>query len=274
MENKLKTTWYIVLILGVLTLSYGIISYVNTYSRSIEPGAYRSFSVSAEGKVVAQPDIAQFSFSVIDEGENLLTIQKENTQKANAIIDFLKKQGIDALDIKTTDYNISPKYTYYNCNEPVSVGSQQVESASSFSKPKPCPPPKITGYTLTQTISVKIRDFSKIGDVLFGIVEYGANNVSSLVFTVDDPTKLENEARKEAILKAKERAKQIAEAGGFKLGKLLSIEEGYYPSDVYRYGVGGGESFSTAKPLSASAPTIEPGSKEIKATVTLRYEIE
>jgi hypothetical protein len=269
MENKLKTAWYIVLILGVLTLSYGIISYVNTYSRSIEPGAYRSFSVSAEGKVVAQPDIAQFSFSVIDEGENLLTIQKENTQKANAIIDFLKKQGVDALDIKTTDYNISPKYTYYNCSTPVLETRQGSEAF-----PKPCPPPKITGYTLTQTISVKIRNFSKIGDVLSGIVEYGANNVSGLVFTVDDPTKLENEARKEAILKAKEKAKQIAEAGGFKLGKLLSIEESYYPSDIYRYGMGGGESLSVSKSLSLPPPTIEPGSKEIKATVTLRYEIE
>ena len=271
MENRIKNIWYIVLILGILTLSYGIISYVNTYSRSIEPGAYKSFSVSAEGKAVSKPDVAKFSFSIITEGKDLAKIQKENTDKANAAIDFLKKQGVDSLDIKTTNYNISPKYTYYNCSEPVVLESQQ--GGLGATKPKPCPPPEITGYTLTQTINVKIRDFSKIGDILSGIVEYGVNNVSDLTFTIDNPDKVQNEARTEAILKAKEKAQKVAEAAGFKLGNLLSIEEGY--SSYYaNYGMGGGESLGLKAAAVSASPTIEPGSEEIKVTVTLRYEIK
>ena len=271
MENKIKNIWYIVLIFGVLTLSYGIISYVNTYSRSIEPGAYKSFSVSAEGKAVSKPDVAKFSFSIITEGKYLAKIQKENTDKANAAIDFLKKQGVDSLDIKTTNYNISPKYTYYNCSEPVVLETQQI--GGGVTKPKPCPPPEITGYTLTQTISVKIRDFSKIGDILSGIVEYGVNNVSDLTFTIDNPDKLQNEARTEAILKAKEKAQKVAQAAGFKLGNLLSIEEGYSPYYA-NYGMGGGEFLGLKSAAVPASPTIEPGSEETKVTVTLRYEIK
>jgi hypothetical protein len=273
MENKIKNIWYIVLILGVLTLSYGIISYVNTYSRSIEPGAYKSFSVSAEGKAVSKPDVAKFSFSIITEGKDLAKIQKENTDKANAAIDFLKKQGVDSLDIKTTNYNISPKYTYYNCSEPVPVVLETQQGGLGATKSKPCPPPEITGYTLTQTINVKIKDFSKIGDILSGIVEYGVNNVSDLTFTIDNPDKVQNEARTEAILKAKEKAQRIAQAAGFKLGNLLSIEEGYSPYYV-NYGMGGQESLSLKASPAPASPTIEPGSEETKVTVTLRYEIK
>jgi uncharacterized protein YggE len=271
--EKIKSILFTVLSIFILILGYAVISYVETYSKSIEPGAYRSFSVSAEGTVTALPDIAQFNLSIISEGSDLLKIQKENTEKANKAIEFLKQKGIDSKDIKTQNYNISPKYTYYSCNDPVIYTPQLGGGASKpeIQTTKPCPPPKISGYTINQTINVKIRDFSKIGDILSGIVEYGANNVSSLSFSIDNPEKLQEQAREEAILKAKEKALSIAKASGFKLGNLLSIDEGlnYYPAKSYSLGMGGAE-----MNLSAPAPTIEPGSQEIKINVTLRYEIK
>ncbi len=130
------------------------------------------------------------------------------------------------------------------------------------------------GYNVTQTVSVKARDFAKTGDLLAGAVSNGANSVSSLNFTVDDPTKLENEARAEAISKAKDKAQDIAKAGGFRLGRLLEISEGGgYPGPmpVLRFdekvGYGGGAE-------AAPAPVIEPGSHEVRVEVSLRYEIE
>ena len=134
-----------------------------------------------------------------------------------------------------------------------------------------CPPPEIVGYTVQQTVSVKVRDFSKVGSLLSEVVQSGANSVSQLSFTLDDPTEVQNQARAEAIQKAKDKAKSIAKAGRFDLGRLLSIEEGegYYP--VYKYGLGGAESMAMD---AAPAPTIQPGSQDIQVTVTLRYEIE
>ena len=97
-----------------------------------------------------------------------------------------------------------------------------------------CPPPEIVGYSITQTVSVKVRNFEKIGDLLSGIVDNGANSVSGISFTVDNSTKLENEARKNAMTEAKEKAKAVAEAGGFRLGRLLSVEEGGQYPTYYR----------------------------------------
>lgn len=264
MDEKIKNYLGIAIIIGVFALAYAAINYVGTYSKSIEPSAFRSFSASGEGKITAIPDIAQFTFSVITEGgkdpegkqasygAGISKLQKENTEKTNKIIEFVKSQGIESKDIKTQNYNLNPRYQYFNCPVPLRDG-----------KPEICPPPEITGYTITQTVLIKIRNFEKISIILSGAVENGANSVSELSFNVDDPTILQDQAREQAIKKAKEKALSIAKASDFKIGRLLSIDEGGYPVKF------GGE-ISRA----LLSPTIEPGSQEITATITLRYEIK
>ena len=256
MNNKIKNYLGLAVIAALLIFAYVAVSYVNAYSKSIEPSSFRSFSVSAEGKIVAIPDIAQFTFSVITQGgKNIADLQKENTEKTNKAIEFVKSNNVEAKDIKTQSYNLEPRYQYYSC--PKEGG--------------PCPPPDIVGYTVTQTVLIKVKDFKKIGDILSGVIQNGANEVSQLSFVIDDPTLVQNQARNEAIVKAKEKAISIAKAGDFRLGRLLSIEESQGPEPIYRYktleAVGGGE----AAPI---PPTIEPGSQEITVTMTLRYEIE
>jgi len=229
--------------------------YVYYYSQSVQPGTYRSFSVTGEGRAITVPDVAQFTFSVISQGgKDVAKTQQDNTKKVNDVIAFLKENNVDAKDIKTQGYNVDPQYQYYECR----AGA--------------CPPPTITGYNVTQTVLVKIRDFEKIGDMLSGVVQKGANSVSQLSFVTDDPTKIKSLAREEAIKKAKSKAQEIADAAGFKVGKLIAIDEGgYYPQPVLynskaaEYGIGGGGDI---------APSIEPGSEEMLINITLRYEIK
>lgn len=251
------------LILMILSFAFSAFIYAGAYADSIQPGSYRSFSVSGEGKVTAVPDVAQFTFGVITEGgKDIGKIQKENTEKMNKAVAFLKEKGIETKDIKTSNYNLSPKYQYFDCSRPLTSSVQ------------PCPPPEIVGYTINQTVSVKIRDFSIIGDVMSGVVTAGANDVSGLSFGIDDQTMVEAGARSEAIMKAKAKAKMVAQAGGFKLGRLLAIEEGsnYYRPMMYAtkamdsMGYGGAEI--------APAPSIEAGSQDVIVNVTLRYEIK
>lgn len=262
MNNKLKNILGIALVAAVFVFAFGYLDYVASYSRSTQPSSYRSFSVSGEGKVTAIPDIAQFTFSVVTQGgKDIAALQKENTDKTNSAIDFLKAQGIEAKDIKTTKYNMEPRYQYYSCKNP--------ESSVA-----PCPPAEIVGYTITQTVLVKIRDFTKIGTIISGVVENGANSVSSLSFTIDDRTALENQAKEKAITQAREKAQLVAKAGGFIVGRLLSVDEGYTP--YYAYGLGSEETkkMSALDSVEAAPPTIEAGSQEITVDVTLRYEIK
>ncbi len=220
----------------------------------------RTISVSGEGKVVAIPDIGQFTFSILTQGgRDLAELQSENTKKANEIINFLKEKGIDSKDIATQSYNVEPRYQYFSC--PKDGGA--------------CPPPEIVGYTVTQVVRVKVRDFSKIGNLFSGIVERGANLVSSLSFTVDDPNRLKNEARIKAIAQAKETAQNLARAGGFRLKRIFSITEDV-PTPLARpyEDLGVGLAGSLKESPVSSAPTIEPGSQEITVKVNIVYEIE
>ncbi|MEK7076642.1 MAG: SIMPL domain-containing protein [Patescibacteria group bacterium] len=261
--DKGKTILMVGGALALVVGSYAALSYVQTYSRSIEPSSFRSFAVQGEGKVIATPDIAEFTFSVISQGgKDIAKLQKENTERVNRAIGLAKKAGVEEKDIKTEQYSVEPRYQYYSRPPPEPYGTA-----------KPCPPAEITGYTVLQTVLVKVRNFDKVGDILTGVVEAGANSVSRLSFTIDDPAALESAARDEAIAKAQEKAKQIAKAGKFSLGRLLSLDEGsayppfYYRSEAKAMGIGGGS--DAAMP----APSIEPGSQEIRVNVTLRYEI-
>lgn len=262
MDEKLKK--YLDWSKAVLMVSLALASlwYVRIYSRSVEPSNFRSFSVSGEGKAVAIPDVAEFSFSVLTQGgKNLGVLQRENTVKVNRAIGVAKAAGVEDKDVKTTEYTVEPRYQYFNC------------SSGLLDSGKPCPPPEIVGYIVRQTVAVKVRDFSKVGDLLRDVVESGANTVSQLNFTLDDQTEVQNQARAEAIQKAREKAASIVKAGGFRLGRLLSIEEGGGPVPVF-YKTLSTEAFGRGGDFPAPAPAIEPGSQETQVVVTLRYEIK
>lgn len=256
MDEKVKNALGIVAIVVAVLLTFAAASYVSSYAKSVDPSSFRSFSVAGDGKAVVVPDVARFSFSVITEGgKDVGPLQESNTKKVNAIDAYVKTEGIGEKDIKTLNYSIEPRYQYFTC-PPAREGGV-------------CPPPEIAGYTVNQSVQVTIRDFTKIGALLSGVVKNGANSVSQLTFTVDDPTTVQNEARAEAIVKARQKAAGLAAAGGFRLGKLLSIEESLSPQPYPMYekfGMGGGG-------VAVPAPVIEPGSQEVSVSVMLRYEM-
>lgn len=270
MNTTVRNALGVALVIAVLLGGYAAIAYVRAYGRSIDPSSLRSFTVSADAKEVAVPDIAQFTFSVITEGgTNLAKLQTDNTNKVNAIIDFVKSKNVDAKDIRTSYFNLSPRYQGYACASP---------PYDPYGRPvptQPCPPPDIVGYTINQTVEVRVRKFEDLGNLLSGVIEKGANSVSQLNFTVDDPTNIQNRAREKAITKAREKAELVAKAGGFSVGRLISIDENQYPYQPYpqqlyaeKGGIGGGGD------VTAVPPTIEPGSQEVYVSVFLRFEIE
>jgi len=258
-NEKIKNYLWVSLAISALVVAVSVWSYTQSFSDSIEPSSFRSFSVSAEGKSVAIPDVAKFSFSVITEGgKDIASLQKQNIEKVNKAIDFLKSEGVDSKDIKTSNYNLNPRYQYSSCPRDGGV----------------CPPAEIVGYTITQSVDVKIRDFSKIGAALSGVVDSGANNVSQFVFTLDNPEDARAQARVDAITKAKEKAKEIADEGGFAIGRLISIDESNNLPQPYYYDNLMKATGGVTREASVPAPTVEAGSQDIIVNVTLRYEIK
>lgn len=260
MDNNIKkwVGWALVFALVVSSVAFAV--YVHSYGANATT-SNRTFTVSAEGKAVAVPDIAEFTFSVITEGgTNLAETQKGNTERVNKVSAFLKEKKIDEKDITTIGYGVDPRYQYFPCN-----GREA------------CRPPQIMGYTVTQTTRVKVRDFSVVGDLLSGVVTQGANSVSSLSFTQDNPEAARNEAREDAMKKAREQAQRTAGAGGFGLGRLVSVSENApgFPGPI-PYGMGGDMEAKSAVGLQVapdSAPVVQPGSQDVTVNITLTYEI-
>ncbi len=207
----------------------------------------RIVNVSAEGKVTISPDIAKFSFSVVSEGTDPEILANNNNKNMNAAIDFVKSQGIDEKDIKTIQYDLSPRYEYDR------------ERKKTF----------ISGYTFTQTVLVKIRDLNKVAKVLGGLPELGINQISSISFEVDDPEKYLTEARDKAFEKAKEKAKEMAAQNGTNLGEVISFSEYGQPISYYGnyeiLGKGG---------AAPTAPSIQPGTQDITVNVNVTYRIK
>jgi uncharacterized protein YggE len=261
MNEKTKNYLGWVLIIAIALVTLAVWRGVGAYTHAVNAA---SFTVSGEGHTVIVPDVAEFSFGVITEGgADITKLQTDNTTKVNKAIDFVKSKGIAAKDIQTQNYSLNPRYQSSYCGPRLGMTDTV------------CPPASIVGYTIEQTVAVKIRqdNFAKIGEVLTGLVGAGANNVSQLQFTLDDPAAAESAARADAIEQAQTKAKTVAKAAGVRLGQLLSIDEsGYYPMykrESLQYAVA-----NDAAGAMPPAPAIEPGSQEVNVTVSLRYEIK
>lgn len=252
-KNLLYWTAAAALAIGALSMLW----YVSAYARTTRPEtSWNTFTVSGEGEAVGIPDTGEISFSVTTEGNELAAAQEENTKKMNDIIEFLKGAGIAEADIKTTGYNVNPRYQYFPCTAAV------------------CRPAQISGFTIMQTAQVKVRDISKSGEITAGAVSRGANGVTGPNFVVDDQTKVQDEARAEAIEKAKAKAETIAKQSGFKLGKLLNVSENGDPGmPYYDYSTIEGKNLAMGAAQSSPNPTLMPGSQEVKMSVSLTYSI-
>jgi len=209
-----------------------------------------TITVSDTGEIYAKPDLALTTFSVITEAKTVGEALSENTKKMNAVIDFVKGQGVEAKDLKTAGFYIYPRYEWYEKNEIYPQGKRV-----------------LVGYEVQQSLEVKIRNMEKIGDIIEGATEAGANQVGDLQFTIDKQDELKSQARKQAIEKAKAKGKELASQLGVKLVRIVNFSESsqlpYYPLKLE----------AAAPEAGGEAPQIETGENKIAVTVTITYEI-
>lgn len=219
-----------------------------------------TITVSASGDVNMAPDVARITFTVQNSASTVAAAQEKTTTQANAAIAYAKEQDLAAKDIRTTSYNVYPEYDY---SRPCPAGSLCPEYYPGS--------PKITGYQVSQTIELTIRDLDKAGTVLGGLGSLGVQNISGPSLTLDDPTAGYNAARATAIANAKAQAEVLAAQLGVKLGRVVSFNEssgGYYGKayTLEAYGRGGDAA-------SAPVPEIPTGENTYTANVSVTYEI-
>jgi len=214
-----------------------------------------SISITGEGRVFIKPDIGQISLGVVAESATVAEAQRRAADTENKIIASLKANGVEEKDIKVINYNISPKYDY---------GQSEI----MIYPPRPGGVPRIVGYTVSENLEVKIRDTAKAGKIISDAGRAGANQVGGIVFTTEDPSTVQAEARAKAIEDANNKAKELERRLGIRLGKIIGFYESGGPYPIYRdYALGKGG--DAAMPT----PEIPVGENEVVVNVNITYQI-
>ncbi|MBU6231769.1 MAG: SIMPL domain-containing protein [Patescibacteria group bacterium] len=257
------TYFLVVLIIGAVLVGIRVaksIAYVGA-----NPNLTNTINVDGTGDAYAVPDVATFSFSVIEDAKTVADAQTAATAKSNAALKAVKDAGVADKDIQTTGYSITPQYEYQNavCPQSSSVGS-----------PVYCPSGRriLTGYEVSQTTTVKVRDLSKAGDLFSAIGGLGVQNVSDLQFSVDNPDSVKAEARDKAIADAQSKASELAKQLGVSLVRIVSFTESSGPQPIV-YGLGMKANAAMA-PSAAPVPEVNPGQQKVTDNVEITYQIE
>jgi uncharacterized protein YggE len=206
-----------------------------------------TLNVNGSAQVTLAPDIAYISIGVHTENADASQAISANASQAQKVSDALKAAGVDEIDIRTSNYSISPQ--------------QQTDDKG-----------QVTGirFIVDNTVYVTLRDLTRIGDILGAATQAGANNIYGIEFDVADKTTALTDARKTAVENARQQAAELAQAAGVTLGAVQSINYyDNYPTSVMAQGKGGAVMLDQA-----SSVPITPGQLTFTVNVNIIYEIQ
>lgn len=165
----------------------------------------RVVTTSGNGVVEAVPDLATIDLGVTNEAKEATEALQATSEAVRGVLKRLEAAGIAPRDVQTRNLSLQPLWVRPNNN---------LET-----------PPRITGFVARNSLSIRVRDLDKLGEVLDQVVRDGANTFNGLRFSVAEPEPLVAEARAAAVKDAIARAEQLAQAAGITLGPIQSISE-------------------------------------------------
>lgn len=205
----------------------------------------RTISVSGTGRVAVEPDVADLRLGVTNTALTAQQARAANAGTMTAVIDALKAVAIAPRDIQTSNLSLSPNYDYSGDANP----------------------PRLTGYTLTNSVGVVLRDVGTVGQAIDRALEAGATTLDSLSFRVLDPSGAERQARAAAVADARAKAEVLAAAAGVSISGIAAISEpgAPVPFPVHK---------EMAMMARDAATPIETGTNEVSITVVATFLID
>jgi uncharacterized protein len=209
--------------------------------------------VSGEGEAAAAPDMALISLTVLREGDTARAALDANNKAMSDVLAAMKAFGIAEKDLQTSGFSIQPRYLYADPNK-----NETFE-------------PKITGYSVFNTLGVRIRDLTKVGEALDQSVTLGVNQGGNITFVKDDASAVMEQARKKAVENAVAKAKTITAAAGVGIGRILEMsEQSYQPGPIPMMQA----DLAMAKSAGAPMVPVAAGENSYRVTVNVTFEIK
>ena len=202
-------------------------------------------SVTGEGKVKVTPDQVVINIGFQNTGKDAKEVKTLNDDVVDKVIKFLKKSNIPATDYKTNNVSLYKSYDYEK---------------------------KKYNFQASQSLSITLKDLSKYDDVMMGLNDAGVNSINGVEFKSSKMEDYERDARKKAILDAKQKAQDYVSVLGQKVGKALLItdnSQSYAPQPMYK-----GNMMAMAADGGAQRETLAVGELEVNTNVSVTFALE
>lgn len=228
-------------ILVLFGIAFSPVAAAETPARPEVPGR---ITVVGSGEVNAQPDIATIAVGVTAQARSTRDAMAQATRAMTQATEALRQAGIAPRDLQTSFFQVRPQY----------------DSPANR-------PPRIVGTEVSAELIVRVRDLTKLGEILDRVVALGANRVVGPDFGLAEPEAARDEARRAAVADAQRRARLMTEALGVRLGRIVSVQESGGPRPVRR------QRMETRAVPAAAAVPIEAGEETIRADVSVVWEL-
>ncbi len=197
-------------------------------------------------RVTAEPDLVTIGAGVTSNATTAVEAMRLNSAEMQRVIDRIKSLGVPDEDIQTTGINLSPRYDYDRANQ------RQI----------------FRGYTVSNRVSVKLREIEATGEVLDALVVAGATDLSGPSFSIENDEAAKDIARAAAVQRAEERANAYAAMYGYDGVRVLSITEA-----IQGYSQGPQPRVYAADAIEAQAAPVQPGLVSTGVSITIKYEM-
>jgi hypothetical protein len=231
------------LVLGaaLMTLPVAAPLHAQTLAPPAAPMDGTLLDVVAEGRVTRTPDIAVVRAGIVTQDANAAAALKANAARMAAVLAAVKKLGIADRDVQTSQISLQPQYRYAEGQ-----------------------PPVITGYQATNQLTLKLRDVARAGGALDVLVAQGANTIDGPTLMIDAADAAMDEARTDAVRRARARAELYASAAGLRVDRILSISEGAAAAP-------GPVPVMMARMQADASSKIMPGEQAVDAVISVRF---
>ncbi len=200
--------------------------------------------VTAEGKTTRVPDIATIRSGVVSQGLTAAAALSDNAARMARVLAAVKRAGVQPRDVQTANVSLSPQYRYADGKAP-----------------------EIIGYQASNTVAIRFRDIARSGAILDALVGEGANQIDGPTLSIDHPDTALDEARVDAVKRARARAELYARAAGLNVARIVSISEGGQNE-------GGGPQprlYAMSARADAAPTQIAAGETDVTVTVSVRF---
>lgn len=199
--------------------------------------------VVSDGKATRAPDLAVINTGVVTQASTAAGALSDNASRVKRVIAALRGAGVADRDIRTANISLQPQYRY-------------AENT----------PPAITGYQASNTVSVRFRDIARTGAILDSLVREGANQIDGPTLALDKPEAALNDARADAVAKARIRAGFYARLAGLQVDRILSISEKSGTSAPFMAG-------AMRENMAAAdvATKLIPGEQDVTVSLSVRF---